>query len=909
MNRCNQILLTDSHIMTVLRGAGTMKPPRPSTASLTRDENGRKPLGRINMNRPSTASSTRRPREKKQQAYRRLGALYNMNSSSNFPKTRGGIIKRPTTAPAKRRKAKKLKSMELQEKEKHRYSYWRHDTSILTKTTMLNNVNPSPRDPKADERSRRRKLHEASWKVGYGNKLGSSRSGPPKVEVDAHTGEVRVLPPEAKGWPLDSSMRNPWGPRPGSDPWQPPLDSVPPGDWPKGEYDQPSPRGMHHPWSPPRHGSDIREPMLGFPGNVRSLGQRKSVLAKTTPLEYLRMKEQQQKTRPWSAAPSPSRHQRADDAEYDDLDAEVARLQREKTGKSTRGRPTTAAPRRGGGSRVSSGSKSKVQFMNSVRAANNSTADSPMRGRLRPQSAVAGTRRKGKMTRAQSATGLRKASPGGGRMSPGNRMSPGGGNTTPSRRRPETAGPSTRKRSGTSSSPSISSSRGRRGGTSGKGTTYSTPNLSNRLQQNKQKIRPHTASAAMSPMRSPYGGSGGALTLSPGGTTKRNRPHTAQAGGYKRGIRRSVNGQPKYMRPTTATRTKQLYRTGQWPSGRWKMEKASHFVPMTTEERKKQFHVKHKKQSRQHAVEDPDVVSSSSEEEADDPLVAADEDEAVAEDARKQVNRARRLREAQMRKRPMVAGQRKPRRRFEQKALAEFTVLRSAPLKKHHVHEVLGKKLAERNRRCEQRETATAWLLGHTKFKQMTLARFWKQFKPLAVENIEATQLLQRLKQSAANGGDTSVVHGRDDDYDGEDEDDSSIHVPASGQSQPGAFPVGVHVVDKTPWLNEHSNFSFMWITRPQFIHHMRILMSLNETHNNLRALNRLFSSFDVDVEDKMNAREFCVVLAILREERKRSVWAGKQDVNPVFEEARTKYRKEPKNRRGQRVMGRVNHL
>ena len=47
-------------------------------------------------------------------------------------------------------------------------------------------------------------------------------------------------------------------------------------------------------------------------------------------------------------------------------------------------------------------------------------------------------------------------------------------------------------------------------------------------------------------------------------------------------------------------------------------------------------------------------------------------------DAAKAATRARRQREAQMRKRPMVAGQRKPRRRFEQKSLAHFTVLRSA---------------------------------------------------------------------------------------------------------------------------------------------------------------------------------------------------------------------------------------
>ena len=106
-----------------MRGAGTMRPPRPSTASLTRDANGRVPLGRVNMNRPSTASSTRRPKEKKKDAYRRLGTLYQMNSSSSFPKTRGGVSKRPMTAPKMRRKLARLKKEEIQEKEKHRYSY------------------------------------------------------------------------------------------------------------------------------------------------------------------------------------------------------------------------------------------------------------------------------------------------------------------------------------------------------------------------------------------------------------------------------------------------------------------------------------------------------------------------------------------------------------------------------------------------------------------------------------------------------------------------------------------------------------------------------------------------------------------------------------------------------------------
>ena len=268
---------------------------------------------------------------------------------------------------------------------------------------------------------------------------------------------------------------------------------------------------------------------------------------------------------------------------------------------------------------------------------------------------------------------------------------------------------------------------------------------------------------------------------------------------------------------------------------------------------------------------------------------------------------------------------RKPRRRFEQKSLADFTILRSAPLKKHHVHEVLGKKLAERNRRCQGREQGVAWMLAHPKFKQLTIARFWKQFKPLALENIEATRLLQRLRASATGSGNGSDGRGRGSGGGmfggGGSEEDGGVSVDGGGSdgynreegvNVPTATTTngsgdtsqmfGVQVMDKTPWLHEHEQFGFMWITRPQFIHHMRILMSLNETHNNLRALNRMFSSFDVDVEDKMNAREFCIVLGQLRDERKRSVWAGKTDINPIFENARILYRSETK------MMGKFDH-
>ena len=839
------------------------------------------------MNRPSTASSTRRPREKKKKAYQRLGNLYNMNSTSSFPKTKGGIIKRPTTAPNRRNKMAKLKTQEIQEKEKHRYSYWRHDTSILTKQTMLNNVNPSPRDPKADERSRRRKLHDQSWKMGRSNKLSSSRSGPPKVEVDGRTGEVRILPPEPKGWPLDNSMRNSWGPKPGVDPWQKPLDSMPPGDWPKDKWSAPSPRGMHHPWSPPRHGSSTREPLLGDPDNIRSKGTRKSVLSNSTPMEYLNMKE--------------------------------------KTATQKR-RPTTAAPTRG---RQNSNGGGKVQFMSSVRAARDS--ESPMRGRMNP-------RQKKKRPQSAAPSPARSKRRGSGSGGGGGGGDGGGGNTssTPSNRRVQQTTPTRAKSSSgiRQEHQQQHSSGGRRPVTAGATrnrtsrmpSSISTPNLKQRMNSTStSKRRPHTASAS-SPMRSTYDSSSyGSTTQSPGG----NRPHTAHAGGHRSGIRRSASAgglgnkhfrntgggggsgkpQPKYLRPTTATRTKRLYRTGQWPSGRWKYEQASHFVPMSHEERKKTFHVKHKSTAKQH--DDPDIISSSSEDEEDE------DQQILSEDAMKATRRARRKKDAQLRKRPMVAGQRKPRRRFEQKSLAHFTVLRSAPLKKHHVHLVLGKKLQERNRRCDGREVATSWILAHPRFKQMKLARFWKQFKPLALENIEATKLLQRLRKSAAvaagdYGGDgddrphdVSVDRSMNGSINDETVDENGVHVVAVPQVSQGFNPIGMQVADRTPWLNEHKEHPFMWITRPQFIHQMRILMSLNETHNNLRALNRLFSSFDVDVEDKMNGREFCVVLAELKEERKRSVWAGKSDVNPVFEDAKKKYRQKGSDQ----MRGRMDHF
>ena len=55
--------------------------------------------------------------------------------------------------------------------------------------------------------------------------------------------------------------------------------------------------------------------------------------------------------------------------------------------------------------------------------------------------------------------------------------------------------------------------------------------------------------------------------------------------------------------------------------------------------------------------EDPDIVSSSSEDEEEDLNMQYDNAE-DADKARRLANKARRIKEAQMRKRPMVAGQR-----------------------------------------------------------------------------------------------------------------------------------------------------------------------------------------------------------------------------------------------------------
>ena len=90
---------------------------------------------------------------------------------------------------------------------------------------------------------------------------------------------------------------------------------------------------------------------------------------------------------------------------------------------------------------------------------------------------------------------------------------------------------------------------------------------------------------------------------------------------------------------------------------------------------------------------------------------------------------------------------------------------------------------------------------------------------------------------------------------------------------------------DNEPWKHEKKHMPYLWISRPEFIHLMRTLMSLNDTQGNLRNLNLLFSSFDIDTDHRMNVREFIVVVEDLRQERKLSVFR-KPDVNKIFDDA-----------------------
>ena len=278
---------------------------------------------------------------------------------------------------------------------------------------------------------------------------------------------------------------------------------------------------------------------LGFDGNVRSLGQRKSIMARTTPQQYFEMKDEEAMKTARSRAAS---------------------ARRNRGGKGRRPMTAAASPGR------------RVQFMSAVRKASvnrpgTASAASPMRGRMQPKHRRGVKSKKGlsrpqsaapspssRVRRVESAPRMharpqeQKSSLNSSGSStvgsvPSVGLSPGG-------KRPQTAGALRRAKS-------VS-------GMPQKDHLEQSPSLSN--TRGIRKMRPHTAIGS------------GHGRVSPG--SSRVRPHTAAPRGGKKvsWCQQIWWGETqewctRYLRPTTATRTKQLYRTGQWPSGRWKMGK------------------------------------------------------------------------------------------------------------------------------------------------------------------------------------------------------------------------------------------------------------------------------------------------------------------------------------------------
>ena len=267
--------------------------------------------------------------------------------------------------------------------------------------------------------------------------------------------------------------------------------------------------------------------------------------------------------------------------------------------------------------------------------------------------------------------------------------------------------------------------------------------------------------------------------------------------------------------------------------------------------------------------------------------------------------------------RPMVAGQKKAKKLFESSSLATYTVMRSAPLKKHTLEEMLHAQEKEEFKRVGIRNEACAWLLNHAKFKRMPIIRLWKKFKTIALENVSNTKRRSISISTSANApkspkrksafgtapsspmemgkknlttvsSSSSVLKDSDVQNAANSELDSEQSTSLNASSTIHENRSIMQTVDNEPWRTESLDNSNMWVTRPQFIYNMRVLMGLNETQKNLRELNKLYSSFDTKVQDMMNIREFCYVFVELREEKKRAVFGGMPDVSRFYDRAKS---------------------
>ena len=138
------------------------------------------------------------------------------------------------------------------------------------------------------------------------------------------------------------------------------------------------------------------------------------------------------------------------------------------------------------------------------------------------------------------------------------------------------------------------------------------------------------------------------------------RPHTAVPSSQRKGGKRI-----DVSRPTTATLRKQLIRDGQWPSGRWKYRHHHHHSHFP----KRGTSAKSGSTVSSFDDNDGDIIDD------DDQSVSSEEDTYEAAAELKEARRKAALR-------PMVAGQRKPKKRFEYNSLSTMSVMRSAPMKR-----------------------------------------------------------------------------------------------------------------------------------------------------------------------------------------------------------------------------------
>ena len=818
-----------------------------------------------------------RRRERKKKKTVRIATLYGMNSTARLPITTRKRRKKKN----KKKDLERRRMEEAEEKDRHKYSYAsRHDSSKFIKGAqsfeILTNVQGSPRDPIAARNAARDDaINNRTWKMGYQNAI-STRPVSGKVIKVTQSGQIKLTNRLGKGWPFDTSLNRPDLVR-GPEPWAPPLTNVYPKDWPSNkdeEHLNTMPENSHYPWSPPRRPSSANEALLGSPKNVFSTGRRSSLMSTMKPAEFYEQKRLRKSSTIsgsggfWNDENDPRYNERGNKQQSRRLirSATVNGRFQHKTNKYSNSINKKRRPRTGPSStskRPLSGisrpvSGKSVQF----------DAESPARGRIRPQTAKSSALKRG-----------RGKSKGSGNR-PQTALTPVQ-NRKDYKSRPKSAMPAVRPQTAILKNRSKPSNLKINTGSSKirKEFTRSSNSFSN--------SRPHTVGPSPSRQRNPS-------------TMKRSK---------SAGVFREHDGpEPHHRRPTTATKTKRKYRVGLWPSGKWKYDYGEH-ITHHGKSRKGMSRKLKKNKERIENGEEGDYESSSDES-------SYDGSDAESVDENGETAKQRYKRRNNVTKRPMVAGQKKKKKLFESSSLATYTVMRSAPLKKHTLEEMLHAQEKETFKRVGIRNDACAWLLNHGRFKRMPMMRLWKKFSPIALQNIAVAG--RRSNASGGGGGgpkspkrksaygtapnspvglNKKSSFNQDNDENNNNNannglgDNNSMTMSGSiaNLSEKGSKAGSIlQTVDNEPWRTEDLEHNNMWVSRPQFIYNMRVLMGLNETQKNLRELNKLYSSFDTKVQDMMNIREFCFVFVELREEKKRAVFGGMPDVSRFYEEAKS---------------------